>query len=568
MTKNQDWEKVKNNIMGFGDENSSHKMYYPELQKKLKELDRFKQLMDNVNDLVIQVDIYNETIVYANNSALSILNYNKDEIRNTVVKDIFKDTVYNDIKGLIFDDSKEGRIILSEIKTSDGEIIPVEINYHLQEFDDSLYAVLIARSIQEKIIVEGKLIESEASMHRVFNNIYDIIVIHDNNGNIIKANTQALELFELTVAEIKSMNIIDISAKTEQINNINDIYDKAMMGEYMIFEWKGIKHHSNIVFDIEVALRKIEWFGQEVILSVMRDISQRKALEDGLIRSNKELELRVKERTIELETTMNSLQKEIQVRKIFEQNLVIAKEELIKALEKEKELNNLKSRFVSMVSHEYRTPLTIILSSTYLLDIYHKNQKELEFNKQLTQIQKAVQEMTKMLNDVLNIGRIASGNYTLEINTFSLNDSIKESVGIIDDFTNGQFVFNLDLPDTECLVTSDSRSIITILNNLINNAVKFSNSYKEIDISLCRNDDNHFDIRIKDRGIGIPANEMKNLYEPFFRAKNIGNISGTGLGLAIVKNTLELLQGKIQLNSFEGEGTDCIITLPKSIYPS
>lgn len=567
MTSKHEWEKIKNNIMGLGDEHSSHKMYYPELQKKLKELNRFKKLMDNIKDIVIQVDIVTETIVYANNSALTLLKYTKANILNTDIRQILRDAIYDDAKRISYNFADENYLRISDLKTSTGEILPVEINLHYQEYDGIPYAVFIARNIQEKVEAETKLIESEASMKRVFDNIYDIVIIHDNEGRILEANEQSLELFELSADEIKTMNVYDVSAKTDQVLRLNSIYSQAMSGDYMVFEWKGFKRLSNKTFDLEVALRKIEWFGQDAILSVMRDITERKNLEENLRSYNNELELRVKERTKELESALLSLTKEIQVRKVFEENLVVAKEELIKSLEKEKELNTLKSRFISMVSHEYRTPLTIIMSSTYLLDAYYKKQKDSEFNKQVEQIQKAVQEMTKMLNDVLSIGKITSGKYQLDVAKFNLIDSINESVEIISDYTNHARNFKVELPTHLCLIETDNKSILIVLNNIIGNAAKYSNENGKIEIKV---DDlnKNYKITVKDYGIGIPNTETDNIFEPFFRAKNIGNVAGTGLGLSIVKSMLELLNGNIEISSQENEGTEVVILLPKSIQPT
>ncbi len=564
MTSKHEWEKIKNNIMGLGDEHSSHKMYYPELQKKLKELNRFKKLMDNIKDIVIQVDIVTETIVYANNAALTLLKYTEAEILKADIRHILRDSIYDDARRISFNFEDDINLKISDLKGATGEIFPVEINIHYQEYDGIPYAVFIARSILEKVEAEAKLIESEASMRRVFDNIYDIVVIHDIDGNILEANEQSLELFELSSDEIKSMNIYDISAKTDQVLRLNSIYTQAMSGDYMVFEWKGVKRLSNKVFDLEVALRKIEWFGQDVILSVMRDITDRKNLEESLRSYTNELELRVKERTKELESALLSITKEIQVRKVFEENLVVAKEELIKSLEKEKELNTLKSRFISMVSHEYRTPLTIILSSTYLLDAYYKKQKDVEFNKQVEQIQKAVQEMTKMLNDVLSIGKITSGKYQLDISKFNLADSINESVEIIKDYTNRLRNFIVEFPPHLCLIETDNKAVLIILNNIIGNAAKYSNENGRIEIKVDDLKEN-YKIIVKDYGIGIPATDNNNIFEPFFRGKNIGNVAGTGLGLSIVMSMLELLNGNIEISSHENEGTEVVIILPKSI---
>jgi PAS domain S-box-containing protein len=560
INKEDNWDSVKHGIMGFGDGHSSHKMYYPELRKQIVELAGFRKLMDNVSDIIFQIDISNDKIVYANNSAVNQIKMKYSDILDSSILNYVSDDLYKKILNTESGNIKEQNII-SNLKDIYGELLPVEINYQFQEIEGKKYAIIIARNIQERVSAQKALYESDQSMKNVYNNIYDIVVIHSDKGIIIEANSQALLMFGASKDELIGMHVRNFSAKTEQIDLLPGIFEKAMSGEYLVFEWLGKKVYEEEYFHIEVALRKISWFGEEVVLSVMRDISSRKRLEENLKQINLELEDRVNQRTYELRSALEELKKENETRKQIEQYLTNIKDELSKALEKEKELNELKSRFVSMVSHEYRTPLTVILSSTYLLDVYYQKKKDSEFSKHIYQIQNSVQEMTKMLNDVLSIGKINSGKFVFNYEEFSLREHIYRLVESFKDIDGGMHNFLVSVPEEECMIKSDYKSISSIMNNIVGNAIKYSPNKSNIYISLAI--ENNYKITVKDMGIGINDKDLDKVFEPFFRAPNSEPFQGSGLGLSIVKSLLDQLNGNIKVVSKLGKGSSFIIKLPK-----
>ncbi len=240
-----------------------------------------------------------------------------------------------------------------------------------------------------------------------------------------------------------------------------------------------------------------------------------------------------------------------------------AEAEIRKALEKERELNELKSRFVSMTSHEFRAPMNTILSSAELLEHFgHKFNEEKKL-KHLHRIQAAVKKMTHLLNDVLLIGKVEAGKQ--EFNPTPL-DLVKLCSNMVEEMQLGtgehhQIVFtHQGSCQNACM---DEELLESILTNLLSNAIKYSPKGGEVNLFLVGEQGKAI-FRVQDRGIGITEADRAQLFSHFHRGVNVGNISGTGLGLAIVKNCVDLHGGKIAVESELGVGTTFIVTLPSS----
>lgn len=246
-----------------------------------------------------------------------------------------------------------------------------------------------------------------------------------------------------------------------------------------------------------------------------------------------------------------------------------AEMETLKALTQAQELNELKSRFVSMTSHEFRTPLAIIKSSTQLLQRYEWSKEERDT--QLNQILSAVGHMLQLLNDVLTLGKAEAGKFdfnpvSLELTQFceSLVQEIQTSFEARD-----RIDFIANSPEENRLIEArmDEKLLRQILTNLLSNALKYSDRDSLVRFTLMVDFDAHSGERqaifqVEDRGIGIPPEEQSLLFESFHRAKNVGTVPGTGLGLAIVKKCVDLYGGTIECESRVGEGTTFEIVLP------
>ncbi|MEM6764932.1 MAG: hybrid sensor histidine kinase/response regulator [Bacteroidota bacterium] len=283
---------------------------------------------------------------------------------------------------------------------------------------------------------------------------------------------------------------------------------------------------------------------------------------------NQELEKRVEVRTEALamaikrmEKTNKELEEQIEVRKNTEDALRTSQQELAQALKKEKELNEMKSRFVSMASHEFRTPLGTILSSINILEKYRKQGLAEKGEKHFARVKSAVRNLNGILNDFLSVDKLEEGHLDPNPIAFDLSSLLEEVAEEIQASSKPGQKIRIN-QQGECKeVVLDPQFVRNILINLLSNAVKYSPAGSLIQLSaLCTFE--FIRIEIQDEGIGIPEEEQKHLFERFFRANNATNIQGTGLGLHIVKRYVALLEGEITFQSKVGKGTIFQVQIP------
>jgi len=387
------------------------------------------------------------------------------------------------------------------------------------------------------------------SLNALFEYTTEGIIIVDASGLIVKANPSSEQLFGYNKNELINQKIEILvpgrfsHSHTKQREIYNNNPHPRSMG-------KGLdlygKRKNGTEFPVEISLSHYNNNGELYIIAFIIDRTERKETEEKIKKINAELELKVEERTKILKETLHELE--------------ASKNELSHALEKEKELNDMKSRFVTMASHEFRTPLSTILSSAALIGKYKHTEEEEKRLKHVDRIKSAVTNMTLILNDFLSAGKLEEGKITVNITSIHIpnliNDSLTELSNLL---KTGQQINYHHLGQDDFL--SDKQFIKNIIINLVSNASKFSSEGKTIEVYTTR-ETSELKIIVKDHGIGIPTDEQKNLFERFFRAKNASNIQGTGLGLSIVSKYVELLNGIIQFKSDLNIGTTFFITLP------
>jgi two-component system sensor kinase FixL len=236
-------------------------------------------------------------------------------------------------------------------------------------------------------------------------------------------------------------------------------------------------------------------------------------------------------------------------------------EDMIGTLKREKELNELKSRFVTLASHEFKTPLSVILSSVSLIEKYPETEQQDKRIKHIERIKSNVDNLKQILNDFLSLEKLEGGIVKNEPALLDPAVILGETIMDLESsLKEGQHI-QLDADGEVRPIRVDAQFLRNVLNNLLSNAIKYSPEQAEIDCVL------HYrpgklDIAIRDRGIGIPTEEQEHLFERFFRASNSTGIPGTGLGLSIVKKYLDLMGGRIGLVSVPGQGTTITVTLP------
>lgn len=405
----------------------------------------------------------------------------------------------------------------------------------------------------------------------IFESCEEGIIVVNKEGNIQVANEAACILFQYDKDTFRTLKVEQLIPMELRKRHVDDrkAYSKdpkpRKMGygrELLAVKADGTK------FPVEISLNNSNLSGESHTVAFIIDITERKKIEAALRQSEEqlivyatELENLVSERTKELDTSVqqlellnNSLQNQILERKK-------AEEETQKALEKEKELNELKSRFVSMASHEFRTPLSTILSSASLISKYTAPNTEDKRQKHIDKIKLAITNLTNILNDFLSLAKLEEGKTELTKIDVDLTQVAEEVIEEFDSIKEDQQKIICEVK-YEGLIKSDPKILKNIFINLISNAVKYSKEDSITTIGI-HEDKNEVLLQIKDQGIGIPDSEQQHLFERFFRAKNATNIQGTGLGLNIVKKYVEILEGSITFESRENDGTTFTVRLPK-----
>ena len=302
-------------------------------------------------------------------------------------------------------------------------------------------------------------------------------------------------------------------------------------------------------FPFRLGVSEVQYSGRKIYTGFIHDNTREKEAEEQLKEYAAHLEEEVERRTIWLKNTVTALQE--------------AKEEVSMSLEKEKELGQLKSRFVSMASHEFRTPLSAVQLSASLIEKYAQPFDNENIRKHVNKIKNAVGNLTTILNDFLSLEKLEAGKVEpacISFDLVKLSEEIteemqmiaKQNQNIIYQHTGTTSVFNLD-----------PNLLKNCILNLIANAIKYSGENTFIEFNTEINDHNCI-VTIRDNGIGIPEADQKHLFEAFFRAHNTGNIPGTGLGLNIVARYAKLMKGKVNFNSQLNKGTLFTITFPLS----
>lgn len=309
-------------------------------------------------------------------------------------------------------------------------------------------------------------------------------------------------------------------------------------------------------FPVEAGLNPFALHGHHYVMALVTDITVRKAQEKEILDLNDHLEDKIEERTKTLHAAVDQLKQEVALRVEAENN---AKE----ALQKEKELNDLKTKFLSLVSHEFKTPISGILTSAALAAKYTKEEQQDKREKHLNTIRSKVKYLNTIIDDFLSIERLDTGKTNYKFTSFPLSKVLNEVIYDANMHLKGGQQINYPKNADDISIDFDEKILEISLSNLIHNAVKYSGEGTVIDLKVKEAED-ALEIKIIDQGIGIPEHEQRFVFDRYFRAENVLLNPGTGIGLNIVKNHLENLGGTIKFESVESEGSIFTITIPIS----
>ncbi len=446
---------------------------------------------------------------------------------------------------IISDTSKDSRYIVDDIIRyseiavpiiADGKVIGVidsehsEKNYFTRAHLDTLITIANlaanrlknAISLQKQREAESELRDSEEKLRKIIESSIDGVISINAEGFITEWNKQAEVIFGFMAEEVVGL------ALTETIipENFRAAHDRGMKhylktGEGPVLNQKieiSALRRDGTEFPIELAIIPVKTKGVQTFTAFVSDIT---------------------------------VQKKVQ-------------SEMEKALNKERELNELKSRFVAMTSHEFRTPLTTIKQNTDLISYKLETIASEEFSSFATYFQRIESELgrvTSLMNDILMLGRIESGKIEVKKKK---GDFAEFCERIVEKHSN-----NLDsrsisfkLSGVPQPVSFDQQLFEHVVSNLLSNALKYSHGKKEPEVTLAFNELERVKLHVKDYGIGIPKKDQKGLFQSFYRATNVKNIQGTGLGLSIVKEFTEMHGGKVSVESDTENGTEFIVEVP------
>jgi two-component system sensor kinase FixL len=393
--------------------------------------------------------------------------------------------------------------------------------------------------------------ENAALLKAIIENAIDGIITINDRGIIESINPAACSLFQREPDEVVGKNISILMPPPDRQQHDSYLERYQHTGHAHIIgigrEVSGLKKDGSI-FPFRLGVSEVQYSGRKIYTGFIHDLSREKVAEDKLKEYAAHLEELVEERTLSLKESVKEL--------------VLAKEEVSLSLEKEKELGQLKSRFVSMASHEFRTPLSSIQLSAVLIEKYAQEFNSPNISKHIAKIKTSVGNLTGILNDFLSLERLEAGKIEplfIEFDLVKFGEEITEEMQLVAKKDQNIIYQHTGTTSTFRL---DAALLKNCIINLISNAIKYSgeNTFIEFNTEIV---DEKLIVGVKDNGIGIPEVDQKHLFEPFFRAHNTGSIPGTGLGLNIVARYVGLINGSIEFDSNVNQGTSFTLTFPQ-----
>jgi PAS domain S-box-containing protein len=490
--------------------------------------DIFNTLAEALSEGVILVD-KSQIIVATNSSTDKTFDYAGGELEGQSLEVLIPKNYHaahkGHFKGYVNNTAKrqmaQGRDLYGVKKN--GVTFPVEVGLNPLKIYGNTYILALVKDITERKKAEQEL----SHWANIFNESLNEIFIFDcKTFAFINANRGAQKNIGYNLSELKAITPIDIKPqlnKSQFIEIVQPLLDKKE--EKIVFE--TIHERKNgTTYPVEVHLQLSSLEGRDVFVAIILDVTEQKNY-------TKKLESTVEKRTSELKA----------------------------ALAAEKELNDLKTKFLSMVSHEFKTPLSGILTSTILLNKYKLTEQQEKREKHLQTITDKVQYLNTILNDFLSVEKLEKGKINYKFSTFKLSKVLNEVIYNANMILKDGQQINYPENSDEISLYQDEKILELTLSNLIYNAIKYSSENTVIDISVSQNKNTTI-FKVIDNGIGIPEKDQKNIFNRYFRAENALLMQGTGIGLNIVKDHLENLNGSISFESKEDEGSTFKIVLP------
>ncbi len=487
------------------------------------------EIVNSTNDYIFLVNT-NGFIEYANVSMRKLMKKTKSEIFGTYIMDVLNEVVADEVRELKKPGSNRKYLTLETVmKVPDSETIPVSMTITLarDKSDNIKGYVCIARDLSERLRMMDDIIEKEKKYKAVFNLSPSTIFLLDMNGKILDISKRFLDLFNYSRDEIigKTINHLEfLPAKTKQTAT------KKLIEI-------GLQKGALAPFEITFLSRNGEERIGETFTTLLVD--EQNAAIGALV-----------------------IVTDVTDKRMAELKRLEAQEEIALALAREKELSDLKSRFISLISHEYRTPLTVILSSSSLIDKYYRNNNYTKLEEHIGKIQSAINNLVRMLENVVSVDNLGLTKSQVKLSLIEATVNVQSYISEVELLDKNRHPIEFYYSDEKIIFDTDLTLFRHIIMQTLTNSVKYSLPGSHVQLYLINNE-NYIEINITDNGIGIPEDYTEHEYEPFYRCCNVGSISGIGLGLSIVKKSVELLSGRISYKSEINNGTTFNIILPK-----
>ncbi len=490
--------------------------------------DVFNTLAEALSEGVIIVD-KGQKIIAINSSANEIFGYEAQELIGKSLQILIPQEYHSTHKGHFKAYAKHSvkrqmgneRELYGSKKC--GSSFPVEVGLNPFNIYGEAYIIALVTDITERKKEEQKLKHWATIFDESLNEIF---IFDAQNLQFIDANRGAQKNIGYTLNELIGLTPIDIKPELNE-KAFKEVISPLLKGikEQIQFETLHQRKDGSI-YPVEIHLQLSDLGNQKVFVAIILDITERKNYTENLERT-------VEKRTLQLKT----------------------------ALEKEKELNELKTKFLSLVSHEFKTPLSGILTSTILIEKYKLTEQQEKRDKHLNTVKSKVHYLNNILNDFLSIERLDTGKENYRFTNFNLSKVINEVVYNANMLLkDGQKIMIGDNTD-EYNLYQDEKILELTLTNLIHNAIKYSAENTTIHLKVSQKDQSIL-FKVIDEGRGIPKKDQKHIFNRYFRAENAINDQGTGIGLNIVKGHLENLNGAISFESEENKGSIFIVEFP------
>ncbi len=499
-----------------------------EIEKNL--MIKSRALESATNGIIITDALkHDNPVIYVNTAFQNITGYKSNEILNHNSRILYgTDKDQESLKKLksAIKKGESCRVVLRNYK-KDGTLFWNDL--YVMPITDADGLVTNFIGIQEDITDRKREEEERQHLSTIFDDSLNEIHVFDAKTlKFVKVNYGAQKNLGYTMDELVKMTPLDILPYRDEAE-FRGIVDILLKKNVQKLEVESVQYRKDgTTYPVEVHLQLSKLGEREVFVAIILDITERKNY-------TTKLENKVTERTKQLK----------------------------EALRKEIEINELKTRFLSLLSHEFKTPLSAILTSSLLLGKYQLTEQQSNRNKHINTITDKVHLLNNILNSFLSIDKFETGNLSYQFSEFKIseivNDIIFDAKLLLKEGQQIKYRENID----DLSLYQDEQVIELILTHLIHNAIKYSPENSTIHIDIEQNDD-LTTIKIIDNGIGIPLKDQKNIFDRYFRSENVINTEGTGIGLNIVKNHLENLDGIISFESEEHLGTTFTVSIPNT----